>query len=110
MGRLANQAGITMEEIFSLCKSVEQVHRVLVFITLSSGPLDGPAGFTTISAMEVNDEDGVSILGRCVVALSAEWPCKDHRDYVSCVYNGLMTLDTNLGRIRWTQSKLEITE
>ena len=87
-------SGPDWTDVFILMKAIEGIHGVLVTVTLASTVFEGPSGLSTIAAMRV-DKDA-SVLGQPIVALSAEWPCKVHKDLVNCVFDGLYHLDREL--------------
>lgn len=96
-------------DIFSLLRAVEGCHSVVVTVTLSAAVLDGPAGFTTVTAFKVQERGDASVLGVPALALAGEWPCPEHRDYASCLYSALLELDGRLSTKLWEQLNLPFT-
>lgn len=90
-----------------LMKAMEALHGVVVTVTMSADAFDGPGGYTTIAALRM--ERNASLLGSPVAALSAAWPCPEHKDLVICVFAGLYALDTQLAEKVWKQNKLPFT-
>lgn len=98
------QNGPDWTDVMLTLKAVEKLHGVLVTITLGGNVFDGPGGYTCIAALRVPAE--ANVLGEPVVALSAEWPCSEHRDLVACVFAGLYELDSVLSKKLWEQNEL----
>lgn len=90
-----------------MMKAIETLHSVMVTITLGAGVFDGPSTFTTIAACRVPKQ--ASVLGEAVLALSAEWPCKEHRRLEDCIFAGLYQLDAALSKKLWEQLPLPFT-
>jgi len=96
-------------DVAMLMKAIEALHGVMLFITTSAGVFDGPASITTVAAFKCDQRGEASVLGSPVLALSGEWPCPQHKDWYACVMSALYSMDTELGRKLWGQSKLPFT-
>lgn len=94
-------------DVFALMKAIEALHGVVVTVGLSASLHDGCGGFSTIAALQVDKEN--SVLGSPVAALSAEFPCKLHKDLVTCVFAGLYELDAAITKKLWEQLPLPFT-
>jgi len=91
-------------DVLITMKAIEDCHSVSVTFTLVPGVFAGPAGMLTIAARSVSKD--ASVLGSVVLAMSGEWPCKDHQNMEACVYAGLLTIDTALSKKVWEQKTL----
>lgn len=93
-----------------MVRAIEELHSVTVFITLTAAITNGPGGFTTVCARHEAKRGQASVLGEPVIVLSGEWPCKDHKDYASCVYASLYELDSQLSAKLWHQLSLALPD
>lgn len=91
-------------DVLITMRAIEDCHNVSVSFTLVPGVFAGPAGMLTLAARPVSRD--ASVLGSVILAISGEWPCKDHKDLVACVYAGLLTIDHGLGSKVWEQKTL----
>lgn len=94
-------------DVAILMRAIETLHSVLVTTTLGPGVFDGPSMYSTVAAVRVPRE--ANVLGECVLALSAEFPCKEHRRLEDCVFAGLYQLDMALTAKLWQQLPLPFT-
>lgn len=97
-------SGPDWTDVLITMKAIEDFHSVSVTLTLVPGVFSGPAGMLTIAARSVSRD--ASIMGSVVLAMSGEWPCKDHKELEACVYAGLLTIDATLSRKVWEQKTL----
>lgn len=103
----ASHDGPDWTDVLVTMKAIEDFHSVSVTFTLVPGLFAGPAGMLTIAARSVSRD--ASVLGSVVLAISGEWPCRDHTHLEHCVYAGLLTIDTTLSRKVWEQNQLPLT-
>lgn len=96
-------------DIFTVMRAIEGLHSVTVFVTLTAGVFDGPSGFITIFAQHTSAMGEASVLGEPVMCSCGEWPCKDHKDFATCLYGALLELDSQLSSKLWAQSTLPFT-
>ena len=101
-------SGPDWTDVLITMKAIENCHSVLVGFTLVTGAYDGPAGMLTVSARSVSQD--ASVLGSYTAAISGQWPCPDHKDLVTCVYAGLLSLDMELSKKVWNQKTLPLAE
>lgn len=91
-------------------QAVQELHQVTIIVQCSTGVFSGPVGFTTVLAFKHSMVGEASVLGEPLLALSAEWPCKDHKDYYACLLSAIYNLDSKLSDLLWVQKKLEFTQ
>jgi hypothetical protein len=94
-------------DISTMMQALGQLHSVSCTITFGPGVFDGPSMFITIAAVRMPREG--SVTGEAVLALSVEWPCKDHTRVEDCVFAGLYELDRALTQKLWEQLPLPFT-
>lgn len=97
-------SGPDWTDVLITMKAIEDFHCVSVTFTLVPGLFAGPAGMLTIACRQLSKD--ASVLGSVVLAISGEWPCKDHKDMAACVYAGLLTIDQGLSSKVWEQKTL----
>lgn len=91
-------------DVYYMMQAIESLHGCMVVITLGLAALGGPGGSTTIAAIRTPKE--ASVLGQQVLAISGEWPCRDHKDLCACVFAGLYELDAEITKNWWEQKTL----
>lgn len=91
-------------------KAVQDLHAVILIVSVSTGVFAGPVGYTTISAFKHEKQGEASILGPPITAISGEWPCKDHKDYYACLLSAIYSVDSALSSQCWEQKNLLFTE
>jgi len=96
-------------DIFSLIRALEELHSVVVFVTLSTAVFEGPGGYTTIAAHKVATKGSASVLGEPAIISSGDWPCPHHSDYAACLYAALLEMDSVLSQKLWEQLNLPFT-
>ena len=99
-----SSSGPDWTDVLITMKAIEEFHSVSVTFTLVPGVFAGPAGMLTIAVRSVSKD--ASIMGSVVLAMSGEWPCKDHQSMEACVYAGLLTIDGTLSSKVWEQKTL----
>lgn len=99
-------SGPDWTDVILLMKALENLHSVLVTITIGATVHDGPGGYTCIAALHQPEE--ASVLGQPIVALSAEWPCREHKELVGCLFAGLYELDSMLSKKLWDQNTMPL--
>lgn len=97
-------SGPDWTDVLISMKAIEDFHSVSLTITVVPGVFAGPAGMLTIAARSVSRD--ASVLGCVVLAMSGEWPCKDHKTMEACMYAGLLTIDHALTGKVWEQKTL----
>lgn len=98
------QDGPDWMDVLITMRAIEDFHSVSLTLTLVPGVFAGPAGILTIAARSVSKD--ASLMGSVVLAMSGEWPCKDHKEMEACVYAGLLTIDSSLSSKVWEQKTL----
>jgi len=96
-------------DVFATQRALEALHSVIVYITMTAAVFDGPGGCITIAAIRSSRHGDASVLGEPVICISGDWPCKEHADVQSCVYSGLLSMDSALSRNLWGQMDLPFT-
>lgn len=99
-------SGPDWTDVFVMMKAIESLHGVLVTVTFTSTVFDGPAGIMAIAAY--SQPKDASVMGQPVMAMSGEWPCKEHKDLVACLFAGLYQLDGELSKKMWVQSSMPL--
>jgi hypothetical protein len=95
-------------DVFTTMRAIEDFHSVTLFVTLTAAVYDGPSGYTTIAARHTAKVGEASVLGEAVIVCSGEWPCREHRDYASCLFAALLKMDSELSSKVWGQLKLPL--
>jgi len=94
-------------DVIVMMRAIETLHGVVVTWCLTPGGYDGPSAFSTLAAYHVPQE--ASVMGQAILAMSGEFPCREHGDLASCVYSGLYQLDGALTSKLWKQSNQPFT-
>lgn len=82
-------------------KAVEDFHKCHIVLTLGGTAFSGPSLFGSVSAIPMPKRG--TVLGQPIMAIPLEYPCKDHRDLVSCVYAAVLQIDHMLCTKVWEQ-------
>lgn len=96
-------------DVMLAIKAVEELHQVILIVSMSTGVFQGPSGYTTLSAFKEEKRGTASILGSPILALSGEWPCKDHKDFYACLLSAVYSMDSALSSKVWKQNILPFT-
>lgn len=105
----AQQYSPDWTDVMVAMKAVEELHQVTLIVSTTTGVFGGPSGYTTLSAHARSKTGEASILGSPVIALSGEWPCKDHKDFYACLLSAVYSIDSALSSKVWEQKKLPFT-
>jgi hypothetical protein len=79
-----------------MMRSIEQTHGGQVKLTVSPAGIGGTGGLAMVISFEVVS---VAAAGGAEQTLVVNrWPCPMHRDWWSCVFEGLYRLDAKIAR------------
>lgn len=93
-------------DVTALMAAINLMHRVSVSVLLMSGDTSGASMRVGITVARVGED--ASVMGVPVLALSGEFPCKEHTTLQACVFAGLYRIDSEISRQLYKQSELEI--
>ena len=94
-------------DVIVMMRALETLHNVVITWCLTPGGYAGPSAFSTLAAYHVPQE--ASVMGQAILAMSGEFPCKEHADLASCVYAGLYQMDSALSSKLWYQMQVPFT-
>lgn len=103
----ASSNGPDWTDIISVMNAIEKLHLVAVTVALHCSAHEYPTMIWHIAGVEVGRD--ASVMGAPILALSGEWPCKDHAQVTACLYAGLLRFDHLLSHKLWEQNKLPFT-
>jgi hypothetical protein len=98
--------GPDMIDIETMMRAIEALHGGAVKLAVSPAGI-GPTGGLAVVLSYSTAAVGVAGLAEDLVIVN-RWPCPIHRDFWSCVFEGLYRLDSAIGR-NYTQRTLEDT-
>lgn len=88
--------GPDQTDVEILMRAIEQTHGGLVKLTVSPAGIGPGGGMVMVLSFEVAAVVGPTAEDQTLVV--NRWPCPMHRDFWSCIFEGLYRLDGVIGR------------
>ena len=98
-----SMSGPDLIDVEMMMRALEALHGGTVTLTVSPAGIGSTGGLAVVLGHAIEVVEGPA--GMDLLTICNRWPCPVHKDFYSCIFEGLYRLDSKIGR-SYEQQKL----